>query len=180
MHSLFIDTTSGLTVGLLDKDFNWLLYENTAEKRPSEVLHEKVFLLLNKFNQTLTTVRLITIAGPGSYTGMRLSEGFSAIINWSGINVFSFYHFEVPQLIGVNSGEWVTNAFKKQFFCYKWDALNNSKTLLTHYDDQDAFTLEKTKELIRLNPFEIFSKVISLKLQRETYYFRTLEEEFGL
>jgi tRNA threonylcarbamoyladenosine biosynthesis protein TsaB len=179
MYSLFLDTTSGLTVGLLDKSFRWLSFEVSDSARPSEIVHEKIFDLLKKFNVHLDDLRLITIAGPGSYTGMRLGEGIAEIMRWNKIAIFSFYHFEVPKYVGVTSGNWVANAFKNQVFSYRWNGDDSCKALLAECNDFDAFTLDKTKELIHLFPSEIFSKVIALNEKKETYYFRTLEEEFG-
>lgn len=179
MYSLFLDTTAGLTYGLLDEKFMWIAYESSNEKRPSEHIHEKIFFMLSKFNIQLSQIRIITVAGPGSYTGMRLSEGFADIAEWNGVKVFSFYHFEVPQLIGVTSGRWITNAFKNQLFSFQWNETEFKKDLLSECNDQNAFTIEKTTELIYKHPDLVFSKVIKLNEKKETYYFRTLEEEFG-
>lgn len=179
MYSLFLDTTAGLTVGLLDDSFAWVAYEASNEKRPSEHIHEKIFFMLSKFNLQLNQLRVITIAGPGSYTGMRLSEGFSDVVNWSGVKILSFYHFEVPLLTGVPAGRWMTNAFKNQVFSYQWDANGNFTELLSECVDANAFTIEMTRELIYAHPILIFSKVVQLNEKKESYYFRTLEEEFG-
>ena len=179
MHSLFLDTTSGLILGLLDESFHWLDYEVNKDNRPSEIIHSKIFYLLNKFYLDFQNIRLIYIAGPGSYTGMRLSEGLADIVKWNNIETYSFYHFEVPQYIGVKSGQWITNAFKKEIFSYKWNENESSKELLISCDNKQVYTLEKTQEIIHKNPMEIFSKIVHLKENRETYYFRTLEEEFG-
>lgn len=179
MYSLFLDTTAGLTVGLLDDQFAWMAYESSNEKRPSEHIHEKIFFMLSKFNLQLNHLRVITVAGPGSYTGMRLSEGFSDIVSWSGVKILSFYHFEVPKFTGISSGRWMTNAFKNQIFSYQWDPKGSSTELLLECSDPDAFSIEKTRELIYTNPTLIFSKVVQLNEKKESYYFRTLEEEFG-
>jgi tRNA threonylcarbamoyladenosine biosynthesis protein TsaB len=179
MYSLFLDTTSGLTIGLLDSQYLWLAYEMTDEKRPSEVIHEKIFTMLSLFNLQIEQVQVFTIAGPGSYTGMRLSEGFAQILNWHGLKIYSFYHFDVPLLTGILAGQWITNAFKNQIFSFQWNGENNSTELLSNCEDLAAITMEQTKELIHLCPHEIFSKVVLLNHKKETYYFRTLEEEFG-
>jgi tRNA threonylcarbamoyladenosine biosynthesis protein TsaB len=179
MYSLFLDTTAGLTYGLLDEKFSWLAYESSNEKRPSEHIHEKIFFMLSKLNIQLSQIRIITLAGPGSYTGMRLSEGFADIAEWNGVKVFSFYHFEIPKLTGVLSGRWITNAFKNEIFSFQWDEIGEKKELLSTCDDPSAFTIEMTAEHIYKYPEVIFSKVILQNEKRETYYFRTLEKEFG-
>jgi tRNA threonylcarbamoyladenosine biosynthesis protein TsaB len=179
MYSLFLDTTQGLTVGLLDENWAWIFYEATDEKKPSEVIHEKIFSMLKLYGLELKNLRLFTIAGPGSYTGMRLSEGIATITSWAGIEVYSFYHFEVPGFCGVEAGCWTTNAFKNQIFSYQWDEHKSSTQLLSVSNNENAFSIIQTRELIHLNPIEIFSKVLFLNHKKETYYFRTLEEEFG-
>lgn len=179
MYSLFLDTTAGLTVGLLDENFSWVYYESTNEKRPSEHIHEKIFFMLSKLNLELQSLQLITVAGPGSYTGMRLSEGFSDILNWSGVKVFSFYHFEVPKLIGIQSGSWITNAFKKEIFCYHWDEKESSSELLSECYTKNPFTIDQTREFIYDHANLIFTQIIQLNEKKETYYFRSLEKEFG-
>jgi tRNA threonylcarbamoyladenosine biosynthesis protein TsaB len=179
MHSLFLDTTQGLTVGLLDRDFSWVFYEYSDEKKPSEIIHDKLYFILNKFNLSIENVQFISIAGPGSYTGMRLSEGVSTILEWGGLKIFSLYHFEVPYLTGIESGRWVTNAFKNQVFLYEWNGEESKTTLLAECLDTEVYSLEKTRELILLHSRRIFPLVVQQDKFKETYYFRTLEEEFG-
>jgi tRNA threonylcarbamoyladenosine biosynthesis protein TsaB len=193
VHSLFIDSTSGLEIGLLDSSFNWIEYHSYNEKKPSEVIHSEVYSLVKKYNLELSSMRLFVTSGPGSYTGMRLSEGLAQIFEMSGLSVFSFFHFEVPFLCGIKNGFWATNAFKGQVFIYSWNGEENEKTLVDKKDfvidsAKLGYTLDKTdvlfeglsatKELIHNESHKLFSKVLELQLRVPPFYFRTLEEEF--
>jgi tRNA threonylcarbamoyladenosine biosynthesis protein TsaB len=153
MYFLYLDTTFGLSIGLLDENYSWLDYEDSNESKPSEVIHHKVFLILQKHKLKIVDVQLISVAGPGSYTGMRLSEGFSEVFKWNQGKVFSFYHFEVPEICGVEAGVWATKAFKNQTFCYHWNGVVNSRELIPEISDPEAFNIEKTKKMIYIQSF---------------------------
>lgn len=193
MYSLFIDSTSGLDIGLLDSKLDWVEYHSLDEKKPSEVIHTEIYQLTQKYKLELKNMRLFVTSGPGSYTGMRLSEGLAQIFKMSLMPVFSFCHFDVPRLAGISHGYWVTNAFKGQVFVYRWNGDESEKTLINKTDfiieDQKlGYTLDKvdplfdglstTKELIKKNAPVLFAKVLELKMRVPPYYFRTLEEEF--
>lgn len=193
MHSLFIDSTSGLEIGLLDNKFNWIEYHSLDEKKPSEVIHSEIYKLVQNHGLELKNMRLFVTSGPGSYTGMRLSEGLAQIFEMSGLPVFSFLHFEVPKMTGVREGFWVTNAFKGQIFLYRWSEQESEKSLVNKSEFKIenpnlGYTLDKadpileglatTKELIHKEGKKLFAKVLELEMRVPPYYFRTLEEEF--
>lgn len=193
MHSLFIDSTAGLIIGLLDANYSWLEYTVLDAKKPSEVIHFELFSLLKKYNLKLTNVQCFISSGPGSYTGMRLSEGLAQVFELEGMKVLSFYHFDIPRFMGVEKGFWISNAFKGQVFIYNWNRDLIEKNLV----NQSAFVVENselgytldvtvspfesfksTKELIKNHPKDIFSKINLMNLRVQPYYFRPLEEEF--
>lgn len=195
MHSLYVDSTSGLVIGLLDSNFKWVEYQDTKEKKPSEVIHVEIYNLIKKHNLNLKEMNFFFSAGPGSYTGMRLGEGIAQILAWDEKKVFSFHHFDAPEISGVEKGYWVTNAFKGQVFIYNWDQSKNlkEKTLVNSADfkivdpdfgytqsedNKDFGGLKTTKELIHQSSEKIFSKVFNEKRREAPYYFRTLDEEF--
>lgn len=190
MHFLYIDSTNGLTIGLLDKDYNWLHLENLEEKKPSEVVHKKIHNLCEKFQVDIKQSSLIIAAGPGSYTGMRLGEGIAHILKIAGIKIYSFYHFEVPKLIGIESGRFVTNAFKGQYFIYDWSKDSQSNFLMNAEDlnlSQEVFIIledlnfkngKSTKKLIAENSKVLFESVVKRDLYLNSYYFRAIDEEF--
>jgi tRNA threonylcarbamoyladenosine biosynthesis protein TsaB len=193
VHSLFIDSTSGLVIGLLDSDYSWLEYLSLDEKRPSEIIHYEIFNLLTKYNLNLSDMQCFISSGPGSYTGMRLSEGLAQVFELYKIPVYSFFHFDIPRFSGIPKGFWVTNAFKGQVFIYNWhenfiekNLINKNsyqienETLGYTLDNLDPlFTnLSSTKKLIKENAPAIFKELKSLNSRVAPYYFRSLEEEF--
>jgi tRNA threonylcarbamoyladenosine biosynthesis protein TsaB len=188
MNYLFLDTTNGLTIGLLSDKIEWLFYEKLSEKKPSEVIHSKINKILESHKISFKEITLITLAGPGSYTGMRLSEGIAHILKLCDVPVISFFHFEVPSMLGVKSGKWVTNAFKGQFFIYEWNGEVSNKKLVDSLDlNAEIYSnsffdsnlkIILTDDLIKDNAKEIFQKVISRNEFLPAYYFRTLDEEF--
>lgn len=193
MHSFFIDSTSGLTIGLMRPDFSWIEYLELAEKKPSEVIHFEIFNLLQKHGLCLSHLQLFVSSGPGSYTGMRLSEGLAQIFELSQIPVYSFYHFDIPRLTGTKNGFWVTNAFKGQVFLYQWNELKIEKQLVNKEefvvkDSSFGFTLDNsdmmfssltsTKEIIKNKASELFGHIVKVQNRVPPYYFRSLDEEF--
>jgi tRNA threonylcarbamoyladenosine biosynthesis protein TsaB len=190
MHYLFLDSTNGLTLGLLDQEFNWVSYCDLNEKKPSEVLHSKVQALLDEEKLDFKDISLVAIAGPGSYTGMRLSEGFANIVKLSGTKVFSLFHFEIPKITGIEKGIWATNAFKGQTFFYEWDNDGNREYLLNNNDvnwkkeifsnNQESLfeNVISTKELLRVQQKVIFKFAVERGQFFPAFYFRSLDEEF--
>jgi tRNA threonylcarbamoyladenosine biosynthesis protein TsaB len=195
MHSLYVDSSSGLVIGLLDSEFKWVEYSDTQEKKPSEAIHIEIYNLVKKYHLDLKQMNFFFSAGPGSYTGMRLGEGIAQILAWDEKAVFSFHHFDVPAMMGMQKGFWVSNAFKGQVFIHTWDLQKNTaeKELIdaknfTIENPELGFTLSSdvkefshlktTKDLIKNSPSVIFSKAYKEKMREAPYYFRTLEEEF--
>jgi tRNA threonylcarbamoyladenosine biosynthesis protein TsaB len=150
---------------------------------------------MEKYHLDFKTTKFFFSAGPGSYTGMRLAEGIAQVLDWESNNVYSFYHFDVPQMIGIKKGYWVTNAFKGQVFIYNWDdQLKQSEKELVDSKDfeilnpNEGYTLSSelddfkelntTKDLIKNLSEQVFLDVLNKKLRNAPYYFRTLEEEF--
>ncbi len=203
--SLFIDTSGELTVGVLDSNFEFTELFKDHKVKTSKVLHHKIFELLENQNLKIEDISTVfTAAGPGSYTGMRVSEGVLQIFECFDFGVHSFYHFELPQLLGKISGVWFSTAYKNEYFVYQWDEnrnqrrliskeilfdeyLNNSKfegQLYSSYKSSYSFEVSqgvhKTSQLIQGHSKEIFRTVLSNKLRREPFYYRKLHEEFKI
>ena len=193
MHSLFVDTTLGLDIGLLDSDYTWVEYMSLDEKKPSEIIHHEIYNLLTKYDLRLEDMQCFISSGPGSYTGMRLSEGFAQVFELYKIPVYSFYHFDVPKLSGIEKGFWATNAFKGQVFLYNWQGDKDEQRLINKDSferevEKSGFTLDtsdilfsgliSTKIMIHSEAHLIFSKIKKEKLRMPPFYFRSLDEEF--
>ena len=73
---LFLDTSCFLTVGLLNDDFSWIDYKVTETPRSASNIHPEVHSLLESNGSSLDEIdEVYLINGPGSYTGIRISEG---------------------------------------------------------------------------------------------------------
>jgi tRNA threonylcarbamoyladenosine biosynthesis protein TsaB len=135
MADLFLDTSDHLIVGVLDDNRKWLEYFERPIKKSSGDIHRVVNDLLSKNALELGKIgQLFLVSGPGSYTGMRLSEGIAQILEWQGIAVNSFYHFDVPKFCGENRGIWLSSAFKGEYFVHRWDG-EESENILCSKDD---------------------------------------------
>ncbi len=189
---LFIDTTKYITVGLLDLNCNWVDYQFISSKKSSSELHPAIYEILKKQNIEMKDLdAIIYAAGPGSYTGMRVGQGFVETCSLFEIPFYSFYHFEVPALSGIDEGEWIDEAFKGEYFVYKWNHAGVNKYLVSKKDykasEKNIFTgfergllenIELTKELIYKNAKKVVSSIINNKVTKELYYYRSIEEEF--
>ena len=195
---LFLDTTFGITVGLLNEKNGWVDYSFVDGQKGSAVIHKLILDILEKNNLSIEDVKvLFQIAGPGSYTGMRVSDGISQTFEWQKIRTYSFYHFDVPKILNINSGVWFANAFKGELFIFKWNDKENEKLLLrmdealnylegadipiyaSFQNNSVDSEYELTKDLIKENSKNVFDYVEDKNLKKELFYFRTLDEEFS-
>jgi len=195
---LFIDSTYELTLGVLDDGLNWLSFERETAQKASQIIQKKAFELLSKHNLKPENLSgIITVNGPGFYTGLRLAEGFSDVFNFFGVKQFSFYSYEIPFWCGYESGTWFTKAYRGEYFFYRWKNTENSQELMAAKDlkisegqyfihstpSLDTLSSEliqnpiETFELLKASPQKIFPHVVS-GLRRELFYFRAPEDEF--
>lgn len=202
MATLFIDTTYDVAIGLLDKDNRWLGLKRFREKKSSSILQPEVLKLLAANNVKPRDLEaVVTVAGPGFYTGIRLSEGFSDVFKFFNIPHYAFYSYDIPEWCGESSGLWVTKAYRGEYFFHAWgnsegrnemvpakdleEYLKNASQIFTHTDGSlDAMALsfikdlKKTEELLEQFPEKIFSRVLAGKMEMESFYFRPPEDEF--
>lgn len=195
---LFLDTTNEIVLGLLDSNNEWVEYQVYEGLKGSAVIHRLIFDNLEKYKTEIKDIEcLIQISGPGSYTGMRVSDGISQIFSWQDFKVYSAYHFDIPLILDYQKGYWYTEAFKGELFLYKWNGLESEKTLLKIIEareileasDIPVFCLNSkssaqaesisTRELIYKNSKKIFNYIIDNKMKQELFYFRALEDEFS-
>lgn len=141
------------------------------------------------------------MAGPGFYTGLRLSEGFADIFKMFGIPHFAFYSYEIPRWLGVTQGSWLTKAYRGEYFFHHWNEEKNWNELisakalpqklqgmsslyihsLAAIDDpikSAGKELKLTYDLLQTHSQDIFRHVQNEKLLRESFYFRAPEDEF--
>jgi len=201
---IYADSTSFLTLGILDNDFKWKEFTVISERKVGTQIHAHIYHLLNKHNLDLVDIDgFIFIAGPGSYTGMRVTEGMAQILEWQGLPVFSFYHYDVPKILEEDKGTWITMAFRGEWFIHEWDNDNERQSILpidqadsvirsasqpvfTSYQHtvQDLFekniltSIKETNEMIFTGAEKIFPAIVNNRIRKHLFYFRTPEQEF--
>lgn len=199
MTTLYIDTTYDISIGVLGQNDLWLEFQVFKGQRVSNVLQKEVYNILKNQNLKLNNIkRIISVAGPGFYTGLRLSEGFADILNMTGVSHISFLSYQVPKLLGINQGIWVTKAYRGEYLIHSWDDEKNSDFLISenqlsshlsqandifiHSDSavddkllRNLKSFQKTQSLIQKYPEKIFQGMTS---QIPSYYFRAPEDEF--
>jgi tRNA threonylcarbamoyladenosine biosynthesis protein TsaB len=199
LTTLYIDTTYDISIGILSQATHWLEFQIYKGQRVSNILQKEVHNLLRTQNLKLKNIsKVVTVAGPGFYTGLRLSEGFADILNISGISHFSFLSYQVPKLIGISEGVWITKAYRGEYLIHSWDPVNKTDLLISDtelnnhlsqlenafihsesaIDDKILKNLKEfqtTQSLIQKYPDKIFKEIIS---QEPSYYFRAPEDEF--
>lgn len=203
MSVLFIDSSYDITLGLLDEGMEWLDFRIFRGHRASSTLQTETHRLLKDFNKKMNDLtRVVTIAGPGFYTGLRLSEGFSDVTSFFNIPFNSFYTYDIPSITGVPKGAWVTKAYRGEYFIHEWkdgegkSRLLEAKDLSTlsldgqvyiHSDislDEKlkpyALNAHSTSDLLKEHPKKIFHHVLGKNLKCESFYFRAPEDEFRM
>lgn len=199
MSYLFVDTSDHLVLGLLDSEFKWIELIETSDKKSSATIHAKIYDLLEKYNLKIKEIEgLFQVAGPGSYTGMRISEGISQVLEWQKIPIYSFYHFVIPSILGIPKGAWISRAFKGEIFLYEWregevrTSLHAESELAkiqeqlkdelgefwTHYSESFPEIPKSTGDLLKEDSKKLFSLVASNQLREKPFYYRSLENEF--
>ncbi len=196
MIYLFLDTTVGVSIALWSKEQSIVFRKSTYEKKGSQVLHSFIYEALEFASlKVQDIVGIIQIAGPGSYTGMRLSAGVADIFKWQNIKEYSIYHFEIPKLLGISNGLWISSAFKGEYFVYEWNHDENSSCLVAknqmenYLNNENLFSHHKqewpfpqsthfTAQMALDEADKLLPLVIEQNLKRQTYYFRKIEEEF--
>ena len=179
MKSIFVDTTNLLTIGILDDNQNWLSFKTIETSKTSSVLHKVIEDQLLESSTKKTDINgFIYMAGPGSYTGMRVAEGIANIFEWQGLKIYNLYHFDVPRLLGEEKYCWKANAYKNETFLYEYEMGKESKSLVASSSKLDAYEYENTISMIEKSPSIIFGKVIDNEIKKELFYYRNIEEEF--
>lgn len=194
MSYLYIDSSKHLVLGLLDENFSWTTFVEVKDIKTSAHLHKDIFEMLSKNNLEIENLKgIFIVSGPGSYTGVRVSEGFAQVLEWQKIPIYSFNHFQVPEILDEKSWAFVSKAFKGEFFIYEKDGKTSLNKLedfdrildglngkiYTHFPEDlpDGPTFF-TSTVIKDNPEVIFSNVLKQNLRTSPFYYRPLEKEF--
>jgi len=183
----------------LDRDLNWIEFRSYENQRASGLLQSETYSICAKFGVFPRDLDgIVTVSGPGFYTGLRVSEGFSDIFHLFNIPRYSLYSFDIPKFIGHPEGVWITKAYRGEYFIHSWDEHSSSNDLVQSSQVQiniekigqkfihcsSAIDIEiqaiKTLELIQQFPSKIFPFVLEQKLKREIFYFRAPEDEFRM
>lgn len=204
MAALFIDSTYDITLGILDDNLGWIKFDRFYGQKASAIIQSETYNLLSSAGIKLTDLKsVITIAGPGFYTGLRLSEGFADVLIFLGIKHYSFLSYDIPVLTGVTSGAWLTKAYRGEYFFHFWDgkvarnelvAAKDLENFLgtvdksnfyihsdTAIDDFSRNMLGKclnTHDLLKQKSQMIFSTVLKSETKVDSFYFRAPEDEF--
>lgn len=204
MAALFIDSTYDITLGILDDDLGWIQFEKFANQKASAIIQTETHNLLKRSNLKISDLNtVITVAGPGFYTGLRLSEGFADVFAFSGRKILSFLSYGIPLYTGVKSGVWMTKAYRGEYFFHFWDGevsrneLVSAKNLESFmktinmagfyiHSDSAVDDISRayfqnpqtTFELLKNNPKTIFSEILKAQPRVDSFYFRAPEDEF--
>ncbi|OUR98953.1 hypothetical protein A9Q84_05945 [Halobacteriovorax marinus] len=199
MTYLFVDTSDHLVLGLLNDKFEWIEFLETSDKKSSASIHSKIYELLKAHDLKIGDISaFFQVAGPGSYTGMRISEGMSQVLEWQKTQIYSFYHFVTPKLLGFDKGAWISRAFKGEIFLYEWrgdevktslhseDELPRLREELegelgefwTHFSETFEGINRSSGELVKENSRKLFSLIAKRQMREKPFYYRSLEKEF--
>lgn len=182
LKSLFIDNSQNSLLGILNASLEFETYDFFDDKRGASQIHFRLDNLLRDNDIKLNDIKsLYIISGPGSYTGIRVVEGIAQIMKWQGKEVFSLYQFEIPQMVGVEKGSWISQAYKNEFFIYSWQGKEYDIQLISHDEYQmtrEEFDLSSTRKLLLKHSRQIFSMVKGRGGHFPPYYYREAEQEF--
>lgn len=206
MIKLFIDTSYDVFVGLLDSNGSWVNKTVLKGMKASQIIQKEIYGLLKDKNVSVKKIDgVITSAGPGFYTGMRVSEGVADVFKLYGHPHHAYYNFYLPKWYGHQNGIWMTKAYRGEYFFFLWQRETEEKYLLKeseladHIEKWKALAIpffihqesaidEKLKNLIpsyqetfsfiQDRPQIFYAHIMNLQSQEPSYYFRPPEDEF--
>ncbi len=198
MPHFYLDTSHVISMGLLNEQFEFIDFQTINDKKSGTRAHLIIDEFLKKHELEVKSIKSwFVLAGPGSYTGMRVSEGIAQILELEKLTVYSMYAYQIPEFAGMLHGQWITSAFKGQLFVYSWSESNKQSELKDLKDfavskpSEIYFHGELPKELlaykwadhdtnviIQSKSKMIFNTVKELGLRQQPQYFRAPEQEF--
>ncbi len=182
---LIIDTSEACKV--------WFFFKGELEKtlnlkeRPSVVLFESIHQILDEYSLDIREIeRFYFCKGPGSYTGLRISEGLEQYLRMNKINCSGFYSFEILNLFDSNYC-YLSNAFKNEYFFAWKDKDIKYKKIKKEFLEQEIGELEVISSNCLEKTYDKFinDKIVDflnyLKNEnkvKEVFYYRSLDEEY--
>ena len=194
MAHLYLDTSNGLQIGLLNSDFEWINFKKVETKRTSDIVHSEISKILSGESVEIMDLEsVVLMAGPGSYTGMRVAEGVAQVLELEGVKIYSFHSFRIPEFLKIENYHWCYPAFKGEVhvndgkeskLLMKEDFLSfvkggESPYCITHGDNEVLeFCSVNTEDSLQNDSKLIFSSVVESDLRDRPFYFRPLDVEF--
>lgn len=185
---LYIDTSNQNSVGLLKKtpEYSWVDFQ-TSDKKASFIQSEIAMILEKNHLSFQDLLGVVYSAGPGSYTGMRVTQGFIGTLQSLELSTDGFYHFELVDQI--ENSMWLSSAFKNEFFVAEngqtWRLSKEScLKMLEEKSDKKVFSFSGEEILgLATNSIQTVIQQQPALLQiaggeKDPYYYRPLEEEF--
>lgn len=204
MASLFIDSTYDITLGILNEELGWLRFQRYLGQKASSIIQVETHSLLKSVGLSMKDIsQVLTISGPGFYTGLRLSEGFADVMVFHGASHFNFLSYDIPKFSGVPSGTWMTKAYRGEYFFHNWDGEVSKNVLIATKDLEEYLaSVDKTNlyihsesaidevcrkflgkyntttSLLESSPLAVLTEVCTQKTKMDSFYFRAPEDEF--
>ncbi|MDA8793237.1 hypothetical protein N9N67_08325 [Bacteriovoracaceae bacterium] len=190
--SLFIDTSQCLKLGLIDSSKKFISFTEISDKKCGDIIHTEINKLLT--DQGLSLFDLSScffLMGPGSYTGLRFTQGIMDLFKMENIECYSFYWFDIPWLLNPQNNDkyiFMTNAFKGEslILWIKDGEIEQQKLILNK--DVPKFSETISEKIWKIdgdlsNAFDrdyaqVLQRVEDLKSIKPIYYFRSDIEEF--
>lgn len=190
--SLFIDTSQNLKLGLIDSNKKFISFKEVSDKKCGDVIHTEINnLLIEQGLKLFDLSSCFFLMGPGSYTGLRFTQGIMDLFQMESIECFSFYWFDIPWLLDpLKNKEYIfmTNAFKGESLVLWINQGEVKQQKLILNKDVNKFNeglsskvwqIEGDLSLAFENYYsEVFERVEELNRVKPIYYFRTDIEEF--
>lgn len=152
--------------------------EKTKER--GSFIQAQIFELLNAHGKEIWDIeKIYYCAGPGSYTGMRMTEGLVGVLSLEGMESHGFYSYEIGQ-------PWIGRAFKGEYFIFDGQEKNLVSEKKAREVMDSSFFTSQGEELFGLKTQSVFDRLKNspsllqaFKGSRKPYYYRPLEIEFS-
>jgi len=170
-------------------------------QKSSSLLHAELHDMMNACSLKPSEIKkVVYVAGPGFYTGLRMDYGIEDIIKLTGATLSSFYTFDILALLGFQNYTWITKAYRgevlvfkktetvvnhqlyseKEFLLQDWsgDVFVHHRNALDEQMSAKLLNAQSTQELLQKNLKVICQLVQDSSLLKELFYFRPAVEEF--